>query len=251
MADFPERLMRLQKFIAECGVASRRAAERMIVAGRVTVNGRVVTRLGYTIDPDTETVLVDGRPLEPELKVYYAFNKPRGCLTTSSDPHGRPTVFDVLGKLPVRVFAVGRLDFDTEGLLLFTNDGHLKYRLTHPKFGVERTYRAVVEGRPGAEAFTRLSTGIELDDGWTAPAKVRLVNPGTKLSEIELTLYEGKKNEVRRMCAAVNHNVVELRRISMAGIKLGELQLGEYRALTEAEVQTLRNAVSRQGNHMA
>jgi 23S rRNA pseudouridine2605 synthase len=244
LAGFSERLMRLQKFLAECGVCSRRTAEGMIVAGRVKVNDEVVTRLGYTIDPANDYVLVDGDPVEPQEKVYYVLNKPRGCLTTRSDPHGRPTVFDILGDIPFRVFAVGRLDFETEGLLFFTNDGRLKYRLTHPKFGVARTYRAIVEGRPAADAIRRLAEGVDLEDGRTAPAKVRPVKMGENSSEIELTLYEGKKNEVRRMCAAVGHAVMELRRISMAGLKLGALPKGESRSLTESEIATLEAAAS-------
>lgn len=245
LAGFSERLVRLQKFLAECGVASRRAAEKMIVAGNVTVNGETIKRLGYTIDPATDLVLVNGEPIEPDQKVYYIFNKPKGCLTTASDPQGRPTVFDMLGNMPFRVFAVGRLDLDTEGLLLFTNDGPLKYKLTHPRFHVERTYRATVKGKPSGKTIRSLTRGIELEDGTTAPAKARTITTETKSSEIELILYEGKKNEVRRMCDAVGHHVLKLRRISMAGVKLGSLQKGKYRTLTQPEIATLQAAVSK------
>jgi len=242
---FPERLVRLQKYLAECGVASRRGAELIIAAGRVAVNDTVVTELGYVVDPVDDRVCLDGKRVQPTDKVYYALNKPRGCLTTRSDPHGRPTVHDLVAGIPYRVFAVGRLDRDTTGLLLFTNDGALKYRLTHPKYHIERTYRAVVEGRPSAQALGKLRDGVDLADGRTAPARVRPVRMDDVSSEIELTLYEGKKNEVRRMCDAVGHPVTELERISMAGLRLGDLPPGQYRPLSANELATLRSAAAR------
>ena len=242
--ELPDRLVRLQKYLASCGVASRRAAEKLIVDGRVTVNGELVTGLGFLVDPLNDTVCADGVPVRPTEKAYYMLNKPRGCLTTRSDPQGRPTVYDLMGDIPYRVFAAGRLDRETKGLLLFMNDGELKYRLTHPKFQVERTYRAVVEGCPSASTLKRLREGVRLSDGMTAPARARVIRKGSQSSEIELTLFEGKKNEVRRMCKGVGHPVTHLTRVSMAGLRLGELPVGQYRALTAAEVATLWSAVA-------
>jgi len=243
-SEYADSLIRLQKYLASCGTASRRQAEQIIAAGRVTVNGAAITELGYKVDPANDTVCVDGKQVRPAEHVYYMLNKPRGYMTTKSDPHGRNTVYGLLRDVPYRVFAVGRLDFDTEGLLLFMNDGDLKYRLTHPKYRIERVYRAVVQGHPSAGTLQRLRDGIELEDGMTAPARVRPIHPTATSSEIELTLYEGKKNEVRRMCGAVGHAVIELRRICMAGLRLGELPVGRYRPLTDHEVATLRAATS-------
>ncbi len=191
-----------------------------------------------------ENVCVDGALVQPDNKVHYMLNKPAGYLTTRSDPHDRATVHDLIDDVPFRVYAVGRLDLDTEGLLLFMNDGELKYRLTHPKYEVDRVYRATVEGRPAAEALQHLRDGVRLTDGTTAPARVRQIRTAANSSEIEITLYEGKKNEVRRMCEAVGHPVIDLRRIAMAGLRLGELPAGEYRALTQPEIATLWSAVS-------
>ena len=230
--------MRLAKYLAHAGVASRRAAETIIAAGRVKVDGAVVTDPARDVD-DTHSVLVDGRPVHTEghERLAYALNKPKGVVSTASDPQGRTTVVQLVPARE-RLYPVGRLDADTTGLILLTNDGDLAYTLTHPRFEVPRTYRARVEGRPSERALRALREGIELEDGRTAPAQVRMVNA----HEIELTIHEGRKRQVRRMCEAVGHRVVELRRVAFGPLRLGDLTAGRHRRLTAAEVQRLRDA---------
>ena len=231
---------RLQKVLAAAGFGSRRACEELIVDGRVLVNGEVAA-LGRRIDPDADNVEVDGVPVgvRPDL-VYYLLNKRRGVVTTASDPQGRPTVVEQVPAEP-RVFPVGRLDADTEGLLLLTNDGDLTHRLTHPSFGVEKDYLAEVQGRPSAGAVRRLREGVELDDGLTAPAKVALVPP----NGLRITIHEGRNRQVRRMCEAVGHPVVRLVRTRIGPLADRDLAPGAWRALETAEVRALERAVRR------
>jgi 23S rRNA pseudouridine2605 synthase len=232
--------MRLAKHLAHAGVASRRAAEGLIGDGRVTVDGEVVRDPARDVTGD-EAIAVDGEAIRaPGARVVYALNKPAGVVSTARDTHGRRTVVDLV-RSSHRLYPVGRLDADTTGLILLTNDGDLAYALTHPRFEVPRTYRARVEGRPGERALRALRQGVELEDGRTAPARVRLVGA----HELELTIHEGRKRQVRRMCEAVGHRVVALQRIAFGPLRLGDLRAGHHRRLTAAEVERLRRATQR------
>lgn len=228
--------MRLAKYLAHCGVASRRAAESIVRAGRVSVDGRPVLDPAHAVD-DENAVTLDGRALEgPEPRVMYALNKPLGVLSTAHDPYGRPTVVDLVGHGDLRVYPVGRLDADSTGLLLLTNDGALAHRLTHPSFEVAKTYRATVEGEPDESARRALRKGVTLEDGPTAPARVRRAGEHT----LEITIREGRNRQVRRMCEAVGHPVVALERVAFGPLRLGHLRPGEHRRLSEQEVDSLR-----------
>lgn len=231
---------RLQKVLARAGWGSRRVCEDLIAAGRVTVNGDIAG-LGRRVDVDHDAIAVDGVPIgvRPGL-VHYLLNKPRGVVTTMADTHGRPTVATLVPSDP-RVFPVGRLDADTEGLLLMTNDGDLANRIAHPSHGVDKEYLAEVEGgavSPGA--IRRLRDGIELDDGLTAPARVTQVSPGV----LRITIHEGRNRQVRRMCAAVGHPVQRLVRVRIGPIRDAHLKPGEWRALTVAEVKQLSTSLA-------
>jgi 23S rRNA pseudouridine2605 synthase len=229
---------RLQKVLARAGLASRRVCEDLVAEGRVTVNGEVA-ELGRRVDAERDVIEVDGAlvPTAPGL-VYYALNKPAGVVTTAADTHGRPTVVDLVPAEP-RVFPVGRLDADSEGLLLLTNDGELTHRLTHPSFGVEKEYVASVEGDPSPAALRRLREGIELDDGPTAPAKVARLEAGV----VRITIHEGRNRQVRRMCEAVGHPVTRLVRTRIGPLADRRLKPGEWRPLSGAEVRALAAAV--------
>jgi 23S rRNA pseudouridine2605 synthase len=225
--------VRLAKFLAHAGVASRRASEELVRAGRVTVNGRHVT------DPASDTaksddVAVDGEPVRREERVVYVLNKPTGVVSTAKDTHNRPTVTDLIGS-GKRLYPVGRLDADTTGLILLTNDGELANRLTHPRYEVPKTYRATTAKRVPDRALKALRDGIELDDGMTHPAEVRQPKPGT----LELTIHEGRKRQVRRMLEAVGHPVHTLERIAFGPLTLKGLKPGDHRRLTPAEVERL------------
>jgi 23S rRNA pseudouridine2605 synthase len=228
--------MRLAKYLAHAGVASRRAAERLIADGRVTVDGATVTDPARDVD-DSRAVAFDGRPVRAEAQEVYALNKPAGVVSTARDPQGRPTVVDLIAT-DRRLYPVGRLDADTTGLILLTNDGALAHRLTHPSFEVPRTYRARVGHPPLKEGELRaLREGVELEDGPTAPARVRKLSA----DRLELTIHEGRKHQVKRMCAAVGHPVRELQRVAFGPLRLGGLEPGEHRRLTPAEVERLRS----------
>jgi pseudouridine synthase len=226
--------VRLNAYLARAGVASRRGADALIAEGRVTVNGSVAA-LG-TLVGEGDAVALDGRGVgAAEPLRHVLLHKPRGVVTTARDPGGRPTVVDLVG-CDVRVVPVGRLDVNTSGALLLTNDGALAYRLSHPRFGVEKTYVARVEGEPSDAALRRLADGVQLEDGTTAPARVRRLGPG----RVELTLHEGRNRQVRRMLEAVGHPVRDLRRTRYAGLDPGGLAPGEWRFLTRAELDALR-----------
>lgn len=231
--------MRLQKFLAECGVASRRKCETIIRAGRVQVNG-VPAALGQSIDPDTDTVTLDGRPLIRDTECYIVLNKPAGTVTTASDTHDRRTVYDCLAELSTRVVPVGRLDMDVTGTLLLTNDGELAHRLMHPRYEIDKTYEALVEGCMTRETAEKLAAGIELEDGATAPAEVQILETVGGASLIRLTVHEGRNRLVKRMCAAVGHPVRRLHRIAVAGLTVEGLEPGEWRYLREDEVRALK-----------
>jgi 23S rRNA pseudouridine2605 synthase len=233
----PPEPVRLVKFLAHAGVASRRAAETLIAAGRVSIDGEIVTDPARAVEPDNRVAL-DGRLLAgPEPRAHFAVNKPVGVISTAQDTHGRPTVIDLVPAGGLRLYPVGRLDADTAGLILLTNDGELANRLTHPSFQVPRTYLArVAGGTVGRAALCRLRDGVELDDGPTAPARARRISAGM----IELTIREGRNRQVRRMCEAVGHPVVELQRTGFGPLRLDGLQAGSHRPLSGAEVEQLR-----------
>jgi 23S rRNA pseudouridine2605 synthase len=231
--------VRLVKFLAHAGVASRRAAERLIADGRVTVGGEVVTNPATDVDASS-AVAVDGQPVAPEPREVHALNKPAGVVSTARDTHGRPTVVDLV-RSPRRLYPVGRLDADSTGLILLTNDGELADLLTHPRYGVEKVYRAkILPGRLSPRALKALREGVQLDDGKTAPARVRQLAPGV----LEIALREGRKRQVRRMCEAVGHRVVELERVAFGPLGLRGLERGRSRRLKEAEVERLRRAAT-------
>jgi pseudouridine synthase len=225
--------VRLNAFLARAGVASRRGADELIKAGRVRVNGEVAGVATYVGGRDR--VEVDGSSVAPEPLAYVLLHKPAGVVTTARDPHGRPTVVHLVD-VGRRVVPVGRLDADTTGALLLTNDGPLAHRLMHPRYGVDKVYEVEVEGAPDDAALTRLRDGVELDDGRTAPARVRRL----AASRLEVTLHEGRKHQVKRMCAAVGHPVTRLHRRAYAGLTLGGLAPGEWRELTARELEALR-----------
>lgn len=239
MSDAAAEGERLQKVLARSGMASRRVCEDLIAEGRVLVNGEVAD-LGRRVRAETDVIEVDGAlvPTAPGL-VYYLLNKPAGVVTTVSDTHGRPTVVDLVPAEP-RVFPVGRLDADTEGLLLLTNDGELTHRLTHPSFGVEKEYLAHVEGDPKPAALRSLREGIELDDGLTAPAKVARMGEGL----LRIVIHEGRNRQVRRMCEAVDHPVTRLVRSRIGTLSDRRLRPGEWRELQPDEVRALAAAVT-------
>ena len=229
--------MRLAKHLAHAGVASRRAAEQLIFHGHVTVGGKVVTDPATDVD-GSKPITVDGRPVggTQQERAVYILNKPPGVVSTSHDTHGRKTVVDLV-HADRRLYPVGRLDADSTGLILLTDDGELAHRLTHPSFEVPKTYRAVVRNPPVREpALRKLREGIELDDGRTSPAKVRRISS----SELEITIHEGRKRQIRRMCEAIDHRVESLERVAFGPLRLGNLPIGGHRRLTPAEVERLR-----------
>jgi pseudouridine synthase len=230
----------LNAYLARAGVASRRGSDDLIKEGRVRVNG-TPGRLDTVVGED-DVVEVDGRAVRPQQLVYVLLHKPRGVVTTARDPQGRPTVLDLVRRHDARVVPVGRLDADTTGALLLTNDGPLAHRLAHPRYGVEKVYVAEVEDEPSDEDLRALAEGVQLEDGPTSPARVRRLGP----SRIELVLHEGRKRQVRRMCEAIGHPVTRLRRIAIGPIKDATLQPGRWRDLTANEVARLRNAVTDQ-----
>ena len=229
--------MRLAKYLAHAGVASRRSAERLVADGRVAVEGAVVRDPARAVE-EQAAVTVDGRPVVPEGREVHMLNKPAGVVSTARDTHGRPTVLELVDS-GRRLYPVGRLDTDTTGLILLTNDGELANRLTHPRYKVEKVYRARVAPREVSEpTLAALRAGVDLDDGRTLPARVRRLPDG----ELEIVLREGRKRQVRRMCEAVGHRVVELRRVSFGPLELGGLGEGGSRRLSDAEVERLRDA---------
>jgi 23S rRNA pseudouridine2605 synthase len=226
--------VRLNAYLARAGIASRRGSDDLIKEGRVKVNDEPGQLNTYVHAGDR--VEVDGEPVAAQKLTYVLLNKPAGTVTTASDPQGRPTVVQLVDDVPERIVPVGRLDADTTGALLLTNDGALAHRLAHPRYGVEKVYEADVDGQPSAEAIRRLETGIELDDGLTAPAQARLLRP----ARIELTLHEGRKHQVKRMCLAIGLSVRRLHRSRYAGLTVEGLEPGRWRELEPSEVKRLR-----------
>jgi 23S rRNA pseudouridine2605 synthase len=243
--------VRLQKVLSTAGVASRRASEQLILEGRVSVNGTVVRELGSRADPAKDDIRVDGRRVRSEIQHrYLALYKPRGYVTTRKDPEGRPTVIDLLGRDVGYIYPVGRLDYDSEGLLLLTTDGELAERLTHPRHEVERVYEAIVAGAPDDDAIEKLRRGVFIDGHRTSPAEVRrgaTVKSGGVTTKLTLSLREGRNRQVRKMCQAVGHPVRALTRVRMGTVTLGRLRPGEWRELGAAEVAALKGGAGAGG----
>jgi 23S rRNA pseudouridine2605 synthase len=233
--------MRLQKYIALCGVASRRAAEQMIREGRVEVNGEAVREMGVSVTPEQDRVRVDGQEIQPPQQfTYILLYKPAGVVTTLADPQGRPTVAQYLATVGARVVPVGRLDWDSEGLLLLTDDGDLVYRATHPSHEWSKAYRVRVFGRPAPEQLDKLRRGVPLDGRMTAPARVSVVKLNNLISELVIEIHEGRNRQIRRMCEAIGHPVKYLCRTRMGSLTLEGLEPGQWRYLTPAEIAGLK-----------
>ncbi len=234
-------LERLQKIIAQAGIASRRKGEELIRAGRVSVNGRVVKELGFKADPACQSIKVDGRLLPTSTpKLYYLLYKPRGVITSLSDPQGRPTVKDLVPRIKTKVFPVGRLDYDAEGLLLLTNDGELAYRLTHPSYEVSRTYLVKIKGVLNDDDIATLRKGVRLQEGMSPAMKVTPMRRLMRNSWVKVTLHEGRNRVIKRTFAAINHPVLRLIRIQFGPLVLRDLKPGDYRPLTQREIALLR-----------
>lgn len=232
--------IRLQKYLAQCGVASRRKSETIISAGRVLVDGKIVTNMGTKINPGTQKILVDGRPIEKEnKKIYLLLNKPKGYVTTLADPQGRPIVTSLIKEAKARLFPVGRLDLDTEGALILTNDGDFAQRVQHPSFEVTKTYEALVKGSPSEQNLNRLRKGILLEGKITAPARVTLLQKLPRSTLVKITIHEGRKRQVRKMFQAISHPVINLKRIAYGKLLLGKLSTGSYRTLTLKELKNI------------
>ena len=232
--------MRLQKFLATCGVASRRRSEELINSGRVKVNGNVITEMGCKVDSDMDEVLVDNKRVSlQERKVYVMLNKPTGYVTTVSEQFNRKKVTDLVD-IPYRIFPVGRLDYNTSGLLILTNDGELTYRLTHPKFKVEKVYIAKIKGIPTEEKLADFESGLKIENYTTAPAKIKVLKEMNNNCMVEVTIREGRNRQIRKMCDAIGHPVLELKRIKMGRIHLGNLEIGNWRYFTEREIAYLK-----------
>lgn len=232
---------RLQKILAKSGIASRRTAEQFIRDGKIAIDGQIVTEMGYQVDPQRHQITFEGKPLPlEEKKVYILLNKPTGYVTTMSDPQGRPIVSSLLKKeVSVRVFPVGRLDLDTEGALLMTNDGDLANRVTHPRHEINKTYVAKVKGCPSRKKLEQLEKGIEIDGHKTWPAKIKILDSKPSFTAIEIIVHEGKKRQVRKMFAAIDHPVLTLKRTAYGRLKLGKLALGKYRFLSKKELKSI------------
>jgi 23S rRNA pseudouridine2605 synthase len=234
-------LVRLHKILADAGVASRRKGEELILAGRVSVNNKVIRELGIMADPASDRIRVDGKPLPlPAPKVYYLFYKPRGVITSLHDPEGRTTIQDLIPRIKVKIFPVGRLDYDAEGLLLLTNDGEMAMRLAHPRYRVPRTYLVKVRGVLTAEEIAKIEQGVMLDDGMSPAIKVAPIRKLQKNSVVRVTLHEGRNRVIKRTFEAMRHPVLRLKRIGFASLTLEGLHPGEYRPLSSEEIEHVR-----------
>ncbi len=236
--------MRINKYIAFCGIASRRKAEELILNKRVKVNDVIVTELSYQVDEKDDIVKVDDVVIKKEEKlVYVLINKPEGYITTVKDQFDRPSVLDLINDITERIYPIGRLDYETSGLLILTNDGDLTYKLTHPKHEIDKTYIARVKGRPSKIEMENFRNGLKIEDYTTSKAKIKILKyDETKdVSILEIKIHEGKNRQVRKMCKAINHPVLRLRRKAMGKIEIGDLKIGEYRYLTENEINYLKS----------
>jgi len=236
--------MRLQKFLAHAGIASRRKAEELITQGRVFVNGVRIKDLGVKVS-SSDVIEVDGKIVKPEeRKVYIMLNKPVGYVSTVKDQFARKTVLDLVKDVKERIYPVGRLDYGTSGLILLTNDGDFSYTLTHPSCEIDKVYTAVVKGTVSKDKIEAFKKGIKIDDYITSPAKLRIINIAGNTSTVEITIHEGKNRQVRKMCEAIGHPVLKLKRIAIGPLKLGDLEEGKWRYLTEQEVESLVSSAS-------
>ncbi|SPF46333.1 Uncharacterized RNA pseudouridine synthase aq_1464 [Syntrophobacter sp. SbD1] len=236
--------MRLQKFLAQAGVSSRRAAEELIGQGRVDVNGEKAA-IGCSVDPLNDRIRLDGKPVSlQEKRVLVVFNKPGGCVTTVSDPQGRRTVLDFLPDFGQRIFPVGRLDYDAEGLLLLTNDGELANRLLHPRYGISKVYDVKIKGHPDKKALQQLRTGIRMEEGVTAPAEVEVIRELPNAAWLRITLHQGWNRQIKRMCMAVGHPVLKIRRIAYGPVRIGRLATGQHRLLGPDEIRKIHEAAN-------
>jgi 23S rRNA pseudouridine2605 synthase len=236
--------VRLQKFLAAAGLGSRRSCEEYILTGRVTIDGDVVTELGTTVDPDQQKVHVDGEEIRSQKKRYYLLNKPPGYVCTTRDPAGRPRALDLVGDDRARLFTVGRLDENSRGLLLVTNDGELANRLAHPRYGVRRTYEVQVAGNPTREILEQLKKGMHFAEGYFRVRDVRRIGTRGKSTFLELTLTEGQNREIRRLLARIGHKVIDLQRVGFGTLRLGKLAEGCYRPLRPSEIEELQDLAS-------
>ena len=236
-------MVRLQKYLADAGVASRRASEEIILAGRVSVNGKTVQELGTKVDPAKDRITFDGKPLRTRRKIYLALNKPKGLVCSKKDELQRPTIYDLLPAEWVHLHSVGRLDFNSEGLIFLTNDGEFSLHLTHPRYGVRKKYVATVEGRVEPEMLRRFTEGIFFEDERFKAEKALLISASASQSVVELELAEGKYREVRRLFESQSRIVKRLQRVQIGKIKLGELRPGKWRALTEPEIKSLLSRI--------
>ena len=239
-----DRPQRLQKVLAAAGLGSRRQCEELITAGRVEVDRQVVTELGAKADPSRQEVRLDGVPLRKPKLAYYAINKPTGVVSTNRDPAGRPRVIDLVPRDPARLFAIGRLDMGSQGLILVTNDGELANRLTHPRYGVEKTYRVQVAGRPDREVLARLRRGVRLAEGFCRIEQLRIKSHHKESTILEMVLREGRNREIRRVLAKLGHKVLKLLRVAVGPVKLGKLAPGECRRLSRKEIEALHRAAT-------
>lgn len=234
--------MRLNKYIAHSGVASRRHSDELIIAGRVAVNGETVNTPGTRVQPNTDHVTVDNQTIEPTIEQYYfVLNKPVGYITTVTDPFNRKTVMSLLQEIPHRVFPVGRLDCDSEGILLFTNDGDLSYEMIHPRFGVEKEYRVLLQGHPDRDVIQNLRDGIPLDNRMTGPCQVQIHAQDKDTTWLTIILHEGRNRQIRHMCKYIGYSVMRLIRVRFGPIILGHLSPGQWRALSDTEVLDLKD----------
>lgn len=234
--------MRLQKYIAHCGITSRRKAEELIKQGRVQVNDRPIRDMGVIVDPKADKVYIDGKLIKVENNlIYILLNKPEGYITTLSDEFNRPTVIDLVQDVPERIYPVGRLDYDTSGLLLLTNDGQLTYKLTHPKHEFVKTYMAKTKGIPNNSTVKKLETGVDIGGYITAPAQFKITRQGKTFSYMEIKIHEGKNRQIRKMLDAVGHPILSLKRVAMGKIYLKDLPLGKWRKLTKSEINYLKS----------
>lgn len=232
---------RLQKYMADCGVGSRRKNEEIILAGRVKVNGAVVQELGFKIDREKDKVSVDDKAIKPEeQKLYIALNKPVGYVSTVKDERGRKTLLDLV-KVNERIYPIGRLDYDTSGLILMTNDGEIYNKVIHPRQVVNKKYIAEIKGAPTQKEIEKFRSGVDIGDYFTAPAEFNIMRKNGSSTLVEVIIHEGKNRQIRRMCDAINHPVISLERISVGSIKLGDLNLGKWRYLDEKEINYLKS----------
>ena len=233
--------MRLQKYMAQSGIASRRKSEQMILQGRVKVNDIIINELGTQVNPKRDIVKVDGKRIELEdKKVYIMLNKPKSYVTTLGDEHNEKIVLDLIRDIEERIFPIGRLDKDTTGLLLMTNDGDLAYKLTHPKYEIPKKYIAEVEGTPNAKKLNRFRKGLRIDGRITSKAYIRIIKKRKDSSILEISIHEGRNRQVRKMCEYIRHPVIELNRIGLGDLRLGDLELGKWRYLTKKEIEYLK-----------